>query len=175
MTRPAWRLVGILLIMLGCLVAASREVPFQATFRAVAGPRWIDRAAQAQAESAFNPRAVSPMGARGIAQFMPATWATWAPGADPFDPVAGIRAQHRYMLWLEARCAGHLDPALGAYNAGLGNIRKAQRLADQLGLDGTEAWLRALPRVTGAIHARETTGYLDRNRRFREQIRRGAA
>lgn len=175
MTRLAWRLVCALLILLACLAAASREVPFQATFHAVAGPRWVDRAAQAQAESAFNPLAVSPVGARGIAQFMPATWSEWAPGADPFDPVAGIRAQHRYMLWLEAQCAGRLDPALGAYNAGLGNIRKAQRLADRLGLDGTDAWLRALPRVTGASHARETSGYLIRNRQFRAVIRRGIA
>nr|WP_306672426.1 lytic transglycosylase domain-containing protein [Geothrix fuzhouensis] len=171
-------LLGFVAILAGAC-AAHAAVPFEPTFRAVAGPRWIDRAAQVQAESAFNPRAVSPVGARGLAQFMPATWAEWAPGADPFDPIASIQAQHRYMLWLEARCGGQLDPALGAYNAGLGNIRKARRLADGLGLVGSEAWLRALPRVTGPAHAAETTGYLIRNRRFRAQLRqmstRGAA
>ncbi len=163
-------------MLLALLVAfiAPAGVPFEASFRAVAGPRWVDRAAQVQAESAFNPRAVSPVGARGLAQFMPATWAEWAPGADPFDPLAAIRAQHRYMLWLEARCGGDLDPALGAYNAGLGNLRRAQRLSDSLGLP-RGAWLRVLPRVTGAAHAAETAGYLTRNRRFREQIRKGAA
>lgn len=174
MTRLVWRLLGILAVLLACL-AAWGGVPYQATFQATAGARWIDRAAQAQAESAFNPRAVSPVGARGIAQFMPATWAEWAPGADPFDPIVGIQAQHRYMLWLEARCGQQLDPALAAYNAGLGNVRKAQRLADRLGLVGQDAWLRALPRVTGPVHSAETTGYLIRNRRFRAQIRQGAA
>lgn len=164
-------LLAFVAILVGAC-AAHAAVPFEGTFRAVAGPRWIDRAAQAQAESAFNPRAVSPVGARGIAQFMPATWREWAPaGADPFDATAGIQAQHRYMLWLEARCGGRLDPALGSYNAGLGNIRKAQRLAEGLGLEGQDAWLRTLPRVTGAAHAAETAGYLTHNRRFRAQIR----
>lgn len=171
MTPFRWRLLAIALLALAIAFVAGAAVPFEPTFKAVAGPRWIDRAAQVQAESAFNPRAVSPVGARGLAQFMPATWAEWAPGADPFDPSAGIQAQHRYMLWLEARCGGQLDPALGAYNAGLGNLRKAQRLASALGLAGQEAWLRALPRVTGAAHAAETAGYVARNRRFRAQIR----
>ena len=175
MTPFRWRLIAVILLALVASCVATAAVPYEGTFRAVAGDRWIDRAAQAQAESAFNPRAVSPVGARGIAQFMPATWNEWAPGADPFDAFAGIQAQHRYMLWLEARCSGRLDPALGAYNAGLGNVRKAQRLADSLGLVGQEAWLRALPRVTGHTHSAETAGYLVRNRRFRAQIRQGVA
>lgn len=175
MTPFRWRLLAVVLLSLAVALIATAAVPYEATFRAVAGPRWIDRAAQVQAESAFNPRAVSPVGARGLAQFMPATWAEWAPGADPFDPMAGIQAQHRYMLWLEARCGGRLDPALGAYNAGLGSIRKAQRLAESLGLTTPDAWLKTLPRVTGQAHAAETAGYLIRNRRYRAALRQGAA
>lgn len=155
-------------------VIALPVVPFQDQFRRVAGERWIDRAAQAQAESNFNPRALSPVGARGILQFMPGTWREWAPtGADPYDPAAGIDAGHRYMLWLEARTSS-LNGALGSYNAGLGNIRKAQRLADSLGIVGGDAWLQALPRVTGRVHAAETRGYIQHNATFRAEIRRKA-
>jgi hypothetical protein len=75
--------------------------------------------------------------------------------------VAGIDAQHRYMLWLEART---WDPAaaLASYNCGLGNVRKAQRAAELLGATDSRAWLRVgLPRVTGR-HAAETQGYVQR-------------
>ena len=66
---------------------------------------------------------------------------------------------------------GELDPALGSYNAGLGNVRKAQHLAQALGLVDSAAWLRTLPRVTGAAHAGETQGYIKANAKFRAQIR----
>lgn len=173
----------LFLFGLGCVIYGScaaapchaqAVVPYQADFVEVAGPRWVDRAGQVWAESAFNPKAVSPVCARGLAQFMPATWREWASpaGSDPFDPAAAIRAQHAYMGWLEARCGGQLEPALGCYNAGLGSIRKAQRLAAALGLPGERAWLQALPRVTGQAHAAETTGYIRHNATFRAAIRR---
>lgn len=137
-------------------------IPYWPVFLDVAGPRAIDRAAQVRQESGFKPSAVSHAGARGIAQFMPATWRQWAPDQDPFDPIAGIKAQHAYMRYLEGRCNGDWVAALGAYNAGLGSVRKAQRLADQLGLQGQRAWLQALPRVTGLAHSAETQGYIQR-------------
>lgn len=139
----------------------SQGIPYWSTFRQVAGPRAIDRAAQCRQESGFNPSAVSWVGARGIAQFMPATWSQWGQSSDPFDPVAGIQAQHAYMLWLEERT---WDPAaaLASYNCGLGNVRKAQRAAALLGVDDSRAWLRVgLPRVTGK-HAAETQCYVRR-------------
>ncbi len=152
------------------------QVPFQALFRATAGPRWGDRAAQVKAESLFRPGVTAPDGGMGLAQFMPATW-RWAqdmgwvpPGSSAYDPQAAIQGQHAYMLWLEARVGGRLDPALGAYNAGLGSVRRAQALASSLGLGGQEAWLRALPRVTGPRNAAITAGYLARNRAYRREI-----
>ena len=51
-------------------------------------------AAQLAQESGWNPNATSPAGAQGIAQFMPATWATYGEGGDPFDPddaIPGLR------------------------------------------------------------------------------------
>lgn len=153
----------------------GQAVPWQDLFTAASGPRWVDRAAQIQAESGFNPDAVSPVGAEGPAQFMPGTWRHaitqgWAPASSsPRDPAAAIPAQHHYMTWLEAFLDG-FEPALGGYNAGPGNIRKAALLARSLGLPGGRAWLDALPRVTGTAHAAETRSYLAHNARFRAAI-----
>ncbi len=77
-------------------------------------------AAQLRQESGFDPRAVSPAGARGIAQFMPAT--AQAMGLrDPFDPERAIDAQARLMRGLLRRF-GSVQLALAAYNAGEGAV-----------------------------------------------------
>jgi len=73
-------------------------------------------AAQLMAESNFNPFAVSPAGAEGIAQFMPDTAASYGL-ADPFDPVEAIDAQAHLMADLIHRF-GSPELALAAYNAG---------------------------------------------------------
>jgi hypothetical protein len=73
-------------------------------------------AAQLMAESNFNPFAVSPAGAVGIAQFMPATAASYGL-ADPFDPVEAIDAQAHLMSDLIHQF-GSPELALAAYNAG---------------------------------------------------------
>src|SRR5680860_1435257 len=73
-------------------------------------------AAQLNAESGFNPKAVSPVGAQGISQFMPGTWALYGRDengdgtADPFDPADAIPAQGRY----DCQLAADLTPALTA-------------------------------------------------------------
>lgn len=77
-------------------------------------------AAQLMAESNFNPEAVSPAGAQGIAQFMPGTAAAYGLD-DPFDPAAAIDAQARMMSELLARF-GSIELALAAYNAGPGAV-----------------------------------------------------
>jgi hypothetical protein len=77
-------------------------------------------AAQIMAESGFDPNAVSPAGAQGIAQFMPATAASY--GLDnPFDPAAAIDAQAHMMSDLLRRF-GSIPLALAAYNAGPGAV-----------------------------------------------------
>lgn len=82
-------------------------------------------AAQLWTESRFNPEAVSESGARGIAQFIPSTWEAWGDGADPFDPIAGIDAQGRYMSELVRLTSSlatndrqRIELALAGYNAG---------------------------------------------------------
>jgi len=77
-------------------------------------------AAQLYAESDFNPFATSPVGAQGIAQFMPGT--ARAMGLeDPFDADAAIDAQARLMRDLLRRFAA-VPLALAAYNAGPGPV-----------------------------------------------------
>jgi hypothetical protein len=78
-------------------------------------------AAQLEAESGFDASAISPAGAQGIAQFMPATWAgSWNPQRErsPFDPAPAIAAQARLMHVLLERSGGDVGAALAAYNAG---------------------------------------------------------
>jgi hypothetical protein len=77
-------------------------------------------AAQFYAESGFNPFAVSPAGARGIAQFMPGTARAYGL-RDPLDPAAAITAQARLMRDLLRRF-GSVPLALAAYNAGPGAV-----------------------------------------------------
>jgi hypothetical protein len=67
-------------------------------------------------ESRFRAGAVSPKGAQGIAQFMPATAARRSL-ADPFDPAEAIPASAHYLRDL-ARQFGNLGLAAAAYNAG---------------------------------------------------------
>lgn len=99
------------------------------------GPALI--AAQIDAESDWDPVAVSPAGAQGLAQFMPSTWATYGKDADgngtssPFDPADAIDAQGRYMCDLITVVKGDdnltgepVTLALAAYNAGIGNVTK---------------------------------------------------
>jgi len=77
-------------------------------------------AAQLYAESNFNPFATSPVGAQGIAQFMPET--ARAMGLeDPFDAEQAIDAQARLMRDLLRRFAA-VPLALAAYNAGPGPV-----------------------------------------------------
>ena len=77
-------------------------------------------AAQGFAESGFDPDAVSPAGARGIAQFMPATAQEY--GIDPMNPVEAIDGQARYMAKMLERYDGDVSKALAAYNAGPGRV-----------------------------------------------------
>ncbi len=79
-------------------------------------------AAQLYAESGFNPFAVSPAGAQGIAQMMPAT-ARGLGLANPFDVARAIDAQGHLMRDL-LRQFGSVPLALAAYNAGSGAVAR---------------------------------------------------
>ena len=73
-------------------------------------------------ESAFNPTAISPKGAKGLGQLMPGT-ASDMGVMDPFDPEANLVGSAKYLTLLLAEF-GSLKPALAAYNAGPARVRK---------------------------------------------------
>ncbi|RKO76174.1 transglycosylase SLT domain-containing protein [Pectobacterium parmentieri] len=105
-----------------------------------------DFAAQLHQESGWNPRAISPVGAQGLAQFMPATSA-WISDImpelkanQPFNPAWSIRALTRYDRWIWQRVNAadnceRMAMTLSGYNGGLGWVQRDQKLAAQRGLD----------------------------------------
>ncbi|WP_138761168.1 NlpC/P60 family protein [Modestobacter altitudinis] len=78
-------------------------------------------AGMAKTESGFNGAAVSPAGARGLMQFMPATAAGL--GVDTGDAASSIDGAARYLSQLTEQF-GSTELALAAYNAGPGTVRR---------------------------------------------------
>jgi soluble lytic murein transglycosylase-like protein len=76
-----------------------------------------------QAESAYDPRAVSVKGAMGLMQLMPATAAEYGV-ADAFNPVENIRAGVAYLKSLLTKYRENVELALAAYNAGPTAVKK---------------------------------------------------
>lgn len=105
------------------------------------GIDWKLLKAQARAESAQNPDAVSHVGAAGLAQFMPTTWqqdivpkikryydtnlpSKYARNISKYDPEDAIVGQCIYMKQLIKKFSS-TNVALCAYNWGMGNVMKA--------------------------------------------------
>lgn len=106
-----------------------------------------------KAESNFNHRAVSPVGARGLMQLMPATAASLKVG-DSFHPETNIDGGVRYLRYLMNLFNGNLPLVLAAYNAGENSV------------------LRHNNRIPPY---RETQTYVKRVLRFFDQYRMGGA
>jgi soluble lytic murein transglycosylase-like protein len=85
----------------------------------------VIRHAQAliQPESNFDPNAVSPKGAQGLMQLMPATAQRYGV-QDPLNPQQNIRGGLRYLADLYQRFPGRPDLVSAAYNAGEGAVEK---------------------------------------------------
>lgn len=114
---------------------------------------WQILKAQAKAESRMDSTAVSPVGAKGLTQFMDSTWAEWQTGEkrtgdtiklDPFNPEWSVRAQSAYMAWLQRQTGGELYDALIAYNWGLGNYKKWKAGIKHTLPDETKGYIRRI-------------------------------
>jgi Transglycosylase SLT domain len=118
-----------------------REIARQAALKHGLIPDVFER--QIEAESGFNPKAVSPSGARGIAQIMPTTAKGW--GVNPDNPTAALNAAAKNMAgYIKTYLGGKApstvkDPAklrvayekgLRAYNAGPGAVEASKQYAE---------------------------------------------
>lgn len=173
-------LLSVLLLTLG-VALSSYANPLRSTlydvqirkWNAVYTPNlpWYWNKAQLVAESRLDPTAKSPVGAMGLGQFMPDTWGQMKRELGfPTDTSAyassyNIQAHAYYMRQLRNQFKKERPErdrhslALASYNAGLGNILKAQQKGGNSLLYAPMA--KALPLVTGH-HSKETTDYVTR-------------
>lgn len=129
--------------------------------------------AQAIAESNLKPTAVSHVGAKGLMQIMPATFSEIQGKLSfvkqPFNPehsiAAGIFYNHSlYCRWKAPRpFIDRMAFTLASYNAGFGNILKAQKLCFDLGMNGNiwKSIVLVAPKVKSWKY-QETLPYVDR-------------
>ena len=110
----------------------------QAATNAGISPVYFTR--QINQESGFNPNAISPSGAEGIAQFMPGT--ARGLGINPWDPNAALNAAAHLMAGYANTYGGDYAKALAAYNGGSGNVQNA------ISGCGAANWMNCLPGET---------------------------
>ncbi len=94
---------------------------FRAGERQGVDPRFIH--AVIKQESRYHPNALSPVGARGLMQLMPATAKRFG-NTDPNDKTSNVEAGTKYLAWLLKRFNGDVSLALAGYNAGEGAVDK---------------------------------------------------
>ena len=176
-------LVFVLLAWAQLVLVAHAQVPAQAArYRAelvrAAHSQWgLDApvaalAAQVHQESGWRPDAVSHVGARGMAQFMPAT-ATWwcalnglgAAACQPHNPTWALRALVGYDKYLFDRTPvryGERDRmwvALRSYNGGLGHWQKEAAVSGAAQPSRSQVDAACGKARRAAVHCKENLGY----------------
>ncbi|MBI9086935.1 MAG: transglycosylase SLT domain-containing protein [Desulfobacterales bacterium] len=143
---------------------------------------WRFFKAQAVAESRLEPEARSRVGAAGVMQIMPRTFEEIS---KKYPLIKGTRMQPRWNIaagiyydrqlwkfWKSKRpFTDRINFMLGSYNAGKGNILKAQKKAKKRGM-APNMWAsieRSLPLVTGK-RSRETLGYIKKIETIKEVL-----
>jgi len=147
---PILFVIALSMILIG--IAKAEDIPLQAKqyrgdlTRIARANFGIDApipifAAQIHQESGWNVNAVSAVGAKGIAQFMPATAKWWCDlnklsiaECQPTNPVWAVRSLVGYDAWLMHRISGETEfdkwwATLRSYNGGLGHWQKEARIA----------------------------------------------
>lgn len=158
----------VLSVRAGSLISSEYDHHFKrAAIYLPVGTDWRILKAQCYQESLLKPEAVSPVGAYGLCQFMPNTARELSykyPELDNFWlPEISINAAAIYMnqlnkYWKSPR--PDIDRyllALASYNAGAGNLTKAQKRCDMNVLYAEI--IKCLPLITGH-HSKETIGYV---------------
>jgi hypothetical protein len=111
-------------------------------------------------ETRFRPWLVSPAGAQGLMQFIPAT-AVRFNLPNPYQPEPAIKAAARYVRFLQNRFGGRIDSILAGYNAGEGavdafltgrTIRAGKKIINR----------RGIKTIGGVPPYRETVAYVAR-------------
>jgi transglycosylase-like protein with SLT domain len=104
-----------------------------------------------QAESAFDPRAVSPVGAQGLMQLMPGT-ATLMGVGDPLDARQNVFGGVKYLSQLLDRFDGNVALALAGYNAGPTRVARCRGIPRNAETHGYVTRIRRmLAKSTGAL------------------------
>ena len=144
---------------------------------------WRHFKAQAVAESRLKKDAASHVGAIGIMQIMPATYKEVTKrhrhikgcSTDPqWNIAAGI--SYNRSIWnifkADRPFQDRLDFTFGAYNAGKGNIIRAQKRAQRSGLNpnGWSSIEQTLPQITGR-HSRETLNYVEKIKTIKQVLK----
>lgn len=182
LSKPLTWAIGAFLLALGAAESCRAQVPeaalqYRTLLIKVAQAEWglnapvAAFAAQVHQESAWNPDAVSRVGAAGLAQFMPAT-ARWMPSVrpslanpEPFNPAWALQALAAYNHWLYARTPARYTPrdrmwvTLRSYNGGLGHWQAeaaSTGLAQPTRAQVDEACGKAR---RAALHCKENLGY----------------
>jgi hypothetical protein len=188
------RFVGVCILVgmvMGCTPALAGPIfpsKYDSEIRKAVAAYWPDHPdwrawkAQIYQESRLDPAAVSPAGAAGLAQIMPGTWRDLSrelrlpPGASPHHEIA-LQAGAFYMgklrrVWSARQRSSDERHKLAqaSYNAGAGNVLRAQAACDNAPL-----WadiLPCLPQITGG-HSRETIHYVAAIARWRGMMEAG--
>lgn len=149
---------------------------------------WRLITSQMYEESLFEPKALSHAGAIGLLQVLPSTAKDLEVEPNElFNPDVAIETGVRYLHWIRKQFQGFSSAeqhwfALAAYNAGIGHVEDARKLATQLGLDNNK-WFgnveEAMLKLSqpehyrnaryGYVRGKETVEYV-KNIRSRYQI-----
>jgi soluble lytic murein transglycosylase-like protein len=118
---------GFIEVPAGSILGFQAEEYVPAIVETVAGKYGVEPAflhSVVKAESGYRPDAVSPKGAIGLMQLMPATAREL--NADPLDPRQNVEAGMQYLADLLRKYGYRSDLALAAYNAGPGAVDRYQ-------------------------------------------------